>query len=139
DTREEEAEFEQCGRVTGYFEAFTSPDERTIVSTGAHLFTSEAGATGYLARFAERYKRLAGGTIGRQRVVAVSQLTVPRLGDTATAVALELPDRQRITVLVRRGRVIGETLVVNGDGARARTEAFELSRKLDDRIAGALR
>lgn len=44
---EEYKAFERCGRTTGYFEAFRGA--AGLVSTGAHLFGEQAGATDYLA------------------------------------------------------------------------------------------
>ena len=139
DSADELQEFERRGRVTGYFEAFAAPDGRTPVSTGAHLFRDDAGAKEFLARFAERCKRLAGGTIGPQRIESVNDVAAPTLGDGAVAVALAIPGAHRVTVLVRRGRVVGETVVVRTDDAQARAEALDLARKLDARTTSALK
>lgn len=132
-------EFELCGRVTGFFQAFIPPSDRGYVSTGAHLFSQQGGASDLLAHFVERQKRLAGHSIGQDKIDAVSEVGMARFGDQAAAVLYTFSSgMRRVTVLVRRNRVIGETTVVVKDESAARSQALALARKLDDRIVKVL-
>lgn len=135
---EDRADFERCGRVTGYFEAFAG-DRAGFVSTGTHLFGTEGGAAGYLAGYADRSRHLIGTTMDGSVVSSVESLAAPPLGDGRVAVAFVTSGSQRVTVLVRRGRLISETTVILGAPAQARAEALRLAAKLDPLIATALR
>jgi len=60
------------------------------------------------------------------------------LGESMAASDMTIAGVHRVVMLVRRGRVVGETMVVRRDGSQARSEALELARRLDARIAGVL-
>jgi hypothetical protein len=128
------AEFDSCGRVTGYFNLFESTGGREFVNAGTHLFSQEAGARGFVARFFGRQKQLAGPTFSP----LISDFAVAGIGDQAAGLLRKYPDMPRATVLARRGRVVGDVTFVIKDPQTAQSDAIALARKLDDRIAGVL-
>lgn len=146
-------EFNECGRVTGWSElAFEPPppappgtasvSSGTWVMTSAHLFAGTQGATDYVARFVGREKRMKGSTVegpqARQIEEVVEIPSAASLGESMAASDMTIEGLHRVVVLVRRGRVVGETMVVRRDGSQARSEALDLARRLDARIAGVL-
>ena len=133
-------EFDRDGRVTGFFQAFIPyPPGHDYVRTGAHLFRDQAGATDFLAGFAVREKNLVGAPIGDTTIERVDALSVSSIGEQAAAVSYTLSNgMRRVTVLIRRGRVVAEATVLRQDGARAQAEALAFARKLDDRLAKVL-
>jgi hypothetical protein len=132
------AEFNSCGRVTGYFNAYIPTDDRGFVSSGSHLLSDEAGARGLVEHFVAREKRLEGRSIGESKVGAVSEVAVPGLGDQAAGVRYSFTETSRVTLLFRRGRVVGEVTLIRRDPKDLETDASAIGRKLDERIQAVL-
>ena len=152
---EDEAEdIVRFGRVTGYaesfifIEGFISRQGVLLISTRVTIYESGDGASGYLRDDLEDTQREVGvdpdsdaGMLER-----LDEYHLEGIGDESVGMfayytpgeAEPLPTNLT-WVKFRRGRLIGEVVIVRFDEEDVREEVTELARKLDERILAVLR
>lgn len=150
--KEDEAEdIERYRRVTGYQEAFTSLEALSNrdgvfgIGTIVSLYEDADGASGDLLDTVDDAKRAVGTTAYHVTLEDVEEFTLDGIGDESAKliVSLSVSDGGYAfyvtVVMFRRGRLIGEVVIVRYDEEDVREEVAELARKLDERILAVLR
>ena len=154
DGEDEAEDIVRFGRVTGYvegfifIEGFISRQGVFLISTGVTIYESGDGASGYLRDDLEDMRREVGvdpdsdaGILER-----LDEYHPEGIGDESVGMfayytpgeAEPLPSNLT-WVKFRRGRLIGEIVIVRFDEEDVREEVTELARKLDERILAVLR
>ncbi len=152
DEEDEAEDIVRFGRVTGYGETFISTagfisqEGVFLIAVDVSIYESGDGASGYLQDELEDTRREVGVSRDGGILERLDEFHPEGVGDESAgmfavlkaAEAEALPFNVTL-VMFRRGRLIGEVVIVRFDEEDVRQEVTELAHKLDERILAVLR
>ncbi len=152
DEEDEAEDIVRFGRVTGYGETFISTEGFIsqqgvfLIAMDLTIYESGDSASGYLRDELEDTRREVGVSRDGGILERLDEFHPEGVGDESAgmfavlkaAEAEALPFNVTL-VMFRRGRLIGEVVIVRFDEEDVRQEVTELAHKLDERILAVLR